>query len=200
MNLFQEAQPSFVSVKGDVFCIDGISRNALQVLIQQIQPIRKFFQDGKLICYSMDAKTSRTRKKYCAFCSSRHKCSPKLRISMIWLHGLDPIVLDLNRPSFTNLEEFVNADGALPVEVGAQVDVYLQSQENEHGQVELSKEKADKLKIWEELNEAVERDELVGGTITGRVKGGLTVDSGVKAFLPGSQVDLRPVRNLMFFI
>ncbi len=108
MNLFQEAQPSFVSVKGDAFSIDGISRNALQVLIQQIQPIRKFFQDGKLICYSMDAKISRSAKTYCAFCGTRHKCSPKLRISMIWLRDLEPIVLDLNRPSFTNLEEFVD--------------------------------------------------------------------------------------------
>ena len=108
MNLFQDTQPNFVSVRGDAFCVDGINYNALQVLIQQIQPIRKFFQDGKLTCYSMDAKISRNRKKYCAFCDTRHKCSPKLRISMIWLRDLDPIVLDLNRPSFSNLEEFVN--------------------------------------------------------------------------------------------
>ncbi len=97
-------------------------------------------------------------------------------------------------------EEFVDRDGQLTIAIGDKVDVYLESQENEHGQVELSKEKADKLKIWEEINAAVERDELVEGTITGRVKGGLTVDIGVKAFLPGSQVDLRPVRNLEKYI
>ena len=94
------------------------------------------------------------------------------------------------------IEEFVNVDGTLTIKAGDLIDVYLESQENEHGQIELSKEKADKLKIWDEINEAVERDELVNGTITGRVKGGLTVDIGVKAFLPGSQVDIRPVRNL----
>ncbi len=97
------------------------------------------------------------------------------------------------------IEEFSSAT-ALQIKVGDEIDVYLESQENEHGQVELSKEKADKLRIWDEINEAVERNELVKGTITGRVKGGLTVDIGVKAFLPGSQVDLRPVRNLEKYI
>ena len=98
------------------------------------------------------------------------------------------------------IEEFVGVDGALSIKVGDHIDVYLESQENEHGQIELSKEKADKLKIWDEINDCVERDELVEGIITGRVKGGLTVDIGVKAFLPGSQVDLRPVRNLEKYI
>jgi small subunit ribosomal protein S1 len=98
------------------------------------------------------------------------------------------------------IEEFVNVDGSLTVKAGDTVEVYLESQENDHGQIELSKEKADKLKIWDEINDAVERDELVEGIITGRVKGGLTVDIGVKAFLPGSQVDLRPVRNLEKYI
>ena len=60
----------------------------------------------------------------------------------------------------------------------------------------LSKEKADKMRIWDEISAACERDELVEGIIVGRVKGGLSVDIGVKAFLPGSQVDIRPVRNL----
>jgi len=98
------------------------------------------------------------------------------------------------------IEEFISSGEPLELKAGDTIDVYLESQENEHGQVELSKEKADKLKIWDEINEAVERNELVEGVITGRVKGGLTVDIGVKAFLPGSQVDLRPVRNLEKYI
>ena len=98
------------------------------------------------------------------------------------------------------IEEFADADKNVDLSVGDKIDVYLERQENEHGQVELSKEKADRLKVWDEINLAVERDELVDGTITGRVKGGLTVDIGVKAFLPGSQVDLRPVRNLEQYI
>jgi small subunit ribosomal protein S1 len=74
--------------------------------------------------------------------------------------------------------------------------VLLESRENDTGMVVLSKEKADKMRIWDEISAACERDELVEGTIVGRVKGGLSVDIGVKAFLPGSQVDLRPIRNL----
>ena len=68
--------------------------------------------------------------------------------------------------------------------------------------VVLSKEKADKMKVWDEISAACERDELIEGTISQRVKGGLsvTIRGGVKAFLPGSQVDLRPVRNLDSFI
>jgi small subunit ribosomal protein S1 len=112
--------------------------------------------------------------------------------------GKDFVTVDIGFKSEGQIaiEEFVGEDGKPDVTVGGTVDVYLEAQENEHGQVELSKEKADRLKIWDRINEAVERDELVEGVITGRVKGGLTVDIGVKAFLPGSQVDLRPVRNL----
>src|SRR3979411_804686 len=66
--------------------------------------------------------------------------------------------------------------------------------------VVLSKEKADKMRIWDEISAACERDEIVKGTIVGRVKGGLSVDIGVKGFLPGSQVDIRPVRNLDQYI
>ena len=68
--------------------------------------------------------------------------------------------------------------------------------EDEDGRIVLSKEKAERLKVWDEISNAYESDEPVEGTIIARVKGGLAVDIGVKAFLPGSQVDLRPVRNL----
>ena len=94
------------------------------------------------------------------------------------------------------LNEFIGADGVVHVKAGDLVDVLLESRENDTGMVVLSKEKADKMRIWDEISAACERDELVEGVIVGRVKGGLSVDIGVKAFLPGSQVDLRPIRNL----
>ncbi len=87
-------------------------------------------------------------------------------------------------------------DGQPGVKVGDKVEVLVESRENDTGMVVLSKEKADKMRIWDEISAACERDELVEGIIVGRVKGGLSVDIGVKAFLPGSQVDIRPVRNL----
>src|SRR5438874_3572770 len=94
------------------------------------------------------------------------------------------------------ISEFTNARGEVAVKAGDPVEVLLESRENDTGMVVLSKEKADKMRIWDEISAAGERDELVEGTIVGRVKGGLSVDIGVKAFLPGSQVDLRPIRNL----
>src|SRR6266403_1855857 len=94
------------------------------------------------------------------------------------------------------LSEFGLLDGKPNVKAGDAVEVLLESRENDTGMVVLSKEKADKMRIWDEISAACERDELVEGTIVGRVKGGLSVDIGVKAFLPGSQVDLRPIRNL----
>src|SRR6184192_1868491 len=94
------------------------------------------------------------------------------------------------------IQEFGLLEGKPNVKAGDKVDVLLESRENDTGMVVLSKEKADKMRIWDEISAACERDELVEGTIVGRVKGGLSVDIGVKAFLPGSQVDLRPIRNL----
>jgi len=98
------------------------------------------------------------------------------------------------------ISEFTNAKGEVQVKVGDEVEVLVEARENENGMVVLSKEKADKMRVWDEISAACERDEIVRGTIIGRVKGGLSVDIGVKAFLPGSQVDIRPVRNLDQFI
>jgi small subunit ribosomal protein S1 len=92
--------------------------------------------------------------------------------------------------------EFMTEEGEMTIKVGDTVDVLVEVSEDGEGRVVLSKEKAERLKIWDEISNAYERDESCEGTIISRVKGGLSVDIGVKAFLPGSQVDLRPVRNL----
>ncbi len=86
--------------------------------------------------------------------------------------------------------------GSTDLKVGDMVDVYLEKTENADGLIVLSKEKADKIKIWDQINKAYENDEILEGRVAERIKGGLTVDIGVKAFLPGSQIDLRPVRDL----
>jgi small subunit ribosomal protein S1 len=92
--------------------------------------------------------------------------------------------------------EFMDEEGNVLVGPGDEVDVLLEESEDADGRIVLSKEKADRLKIWDEISRAYKADEPVEGTVISRVKGGLAVDIGVKAFLPGSQVDLRPVRNL----
>jgi len=112
----------------------------------------------------------------------------------------DEVVIDIGGKSegIIPLNEFLDAQGQVSVKAGDKIDVYIESRENDDGLVTLSKEKADKMKVWDEISAACERDELIEGTISQRVKGGLsvTIRGGVKAFLPGSQVDLRPIRNL----
>ena len=114
--------------------------------------------------------------------------------------GRDAVIVDIGYKSegVISTGEFVTPGGEVRVDVGDVVDVLVEAKENDDGLVSLSKEKADKLKVWDEISAACERDELIEGTITSRVKGGLsvTIRGGVKAFLPGSQVDLRPIRNL----
>src|SRR5580692_7507954 len=112
----------------------------------------------------------------------------------------DNVVIDIGGKSegIIAVSEFADATGQITVKAGDRIDVYIESRENDDGLVTLSKEKADKMKVWDEISSACERDELIEGTISQRVKGGLsvTIRGGVKAFLPGSQVDLRPIRNL----
>jgi small subunit ribosomal protein S1 len=112
----------------------------------------------------------------------------------------DSVVVDIGGKSEGVIarHEFVDAQGAMTVKAGDKVDVFVESRESDDGLISLSKEKADKMKVWDEISSACERDEIIEGTISQRVKGGLsvTIRGGVKAFLPGSQVDLRPIRNL----
>jgi small subunit ribosomal protein S1 len=107
----------------------------------------------------------------------------------------DAVVIDIGGKSEGVISK---AEFAQAVNVGERIDVFIESRENDDGLITLSKEKADKMKVWDEISAACERDEIIEGTVTQRVKGGLsvTIRGGVKAFLPGSQVDLRPVRNL----
>jgi small subunit ribosomal protein S1 len=112
----------------------------------------------------------------------------------------DTVVVDIGGKSegVISLDEFRGSDGTIQVKAGDKVDVFIESRESDDGLISLSKEKADKMKVWDEISSACERDEIIEGTISQRVKGGLsvTIRGGVKAFLPGSQVDLRPIRNL----
>ena len=106
----------------------------------------------------------------------------------------DSVVVDVGYKSegIIPLSELADENGLVSVEVGDKVDVLFEKRENENGLIGLSKEKADRQKIWNGLEE----DAVVEGRVISRIKGGLSVDIGVTAFLPGSQVDLRPVRNL----
>ncbi len=94
------------------------------------------------------------------------------------------------------IHEFKDDDGNIKAEVGDQVEVMVELWDDDEEVVILSKEKAASVKIWEEIKKTYDEDGTVEGVITNRVKGGFSVDIGVQAFLPGSQADLRPIRNL----
>jgi len=97
------------------------------------------------------------------------------------------------------LAEFKNALGELEVEIGDEVEVALEAMEDGFGETKLSREKAKRDQVWRRLEKAFEEGEIVKGIISGKVKGGFTVDvEDVRAFLPGSLVDVRPVRDTLY--
>jgi small subunit ribosomal protein S1 len=97
------------------------------------------------------------------------------------------------------VEQFYNESGELDVNIGDTVEVALDSFEDGYGESRLSREKAKRARAWTRLEEAQQADEIVTGRFTGKVKGGFTVDIGeIRAFLPGSLVDVRPVRDTAY--
>ena len=113
MNYLQETTPLFVSIKNEKFILNSSSHDYLQCIIQKAQPVRKFFRNGKLDCYSMDAKISHSGKTYCVFCDHNYICQRKIRLSMIMINCTEPIplILDINRPSFPGFQELVERIG-----------------------------------------------------------------------------------------
>lgn len=102
----------------------------------------------------------------------------------------------LKSESLIPLEEFKNDNGEVDVKIGDFVPVAIDSLENGYGETKLSREKAKRLASWIELEDCLERGEIMSGVISGKVKGGLTVMvNGLRAFLPGSLVDIRPVKD-----
>lgn len=114
----------------------------------------------------------------------------------------DYVLMDINYKSegLIPISEFRVVNGVRDVKPGDKVEVLIDRIENENGMIVLSKDKADMMRAWTDISKAAENEEVIEGTIVAKVKGGLSVDIGVKAFLPGSQIDLRPVRNMDSFI
>ncbi len=96
--------------------------------------------------------------------------------------------------------EFRISDGESQMKVGQELDVYIDRIEDDNGMMVLSKDRADIIRVWKYISQVAEKEEIIDGTIIAKVKGGLSVDIGVKAFLPGSQIELRSVHNLSNYI
>ncbi|MEY3572673.1 MAG: ribosomal protein [Pseudomonadota bacterium] len=102
----------------------------------------------------------------------------------------------LKSESFIPVEEFLNDQGVLDVQEGDFISVAIESLEDGRGETRLSRDRAKRLAAWVSLEQALESGEMVTGTVTGKVKGGLTVmTNGIRAFLPGSLVDTRPIKD-----
>lgn len=110
----------------------------------------------------------------------------------------DHVLVDIGYKSEgqIRIHEFQDEKGQVHAQPGDRIEVMVEWWDDENEVVVLSKEKAEKVKVWEEIKKAYEADQPIEGVISSRVKGGFSVDIGVNAFLPGSQADLRPVRNL----
>jgi small subunit ribosomal protein S1 len=116
--------------------------------------------------------------------------------------GRDSITVDIGYKceGTVPIHEFTTRDGEITTHEGDTVDVYFESTDTESGNVHLSRQKALQLVVWRDIERAFESDGAVEGAIVGKVKGGLKVDIGVPAFLPGSHADIRPARNLDRYI
>ena len=114
----------------------------------------------------------------------------------------DYVLVDVNYKSEGRIpkSEFRMVAGQENIQVGQELDVYIDHVENDQGMMVLSKDRADIMKIWKDISKVVENEEVIEGTVIAKVKGGLSVDIGVNAFLPGSQIDFRPVRDLNSYI
>jgi small subunit ribosomal protein S1 len=110
----------------------------------------------------------------------------------------DNVLVDVGYKSegLIDIDEFKNEEGQVDAKIGDEVEVMIEVWDEEEERVVLSKEKAATIKIWEAVKTIFDEDGTVDGVITSRVKGGFSVDIGLPAFLPGSQADLRPIRNL----
>jgi len=111
-------------------------------------------------------------------------------------HNFVVVNAGLKSESYIDLEEFLNDRGEIDVQEGDFVSVAIDALENGYGETRLSRDRAKRLAAWINLEKALDNGDLVSGTITGKVKGGLTVmTNGIRAFLPGSLIDMRPVKD-----
>ncbi|MDX1582473.1 MAG: 30S ribosomal protein S1, partial [Thermoanaerobaculia bacterium] len=108
------------------------------------------------------------------------------------------LVVDIGYKSegLVPIDQVTDRSGEVKYKQGDEVDVFVERLEDPSGYVLLSRDKAERVIVWDQLEESYKKEEPIEGTITDRVKGGLSVDVGVKAFLPGSLVDVRPIKNL----
>lgn len=112
------------------------------------------------------------------------------------------VIVDVGHKSegIIPIRECIGSDGKVTVKLGDEIAVLLENSESNDDYLLLSTEKAEKIRVWDEIERVYHENSVMTGRVVEKVKGGLSVDIGVRAFLPGSQVDIKPVRNLDHFV
>ncbi len=130
--------------------------------------------------------------------SMRHLSEGQIVTGRVIAINPNHVVVDVGYKSegLIPVAEFVDFEGNLSVEIGDDVEVLLERTEDSEGHVLLSKQKAERMKVWSDIEQSYKAGDIIHGRVIDRIKGGLTVDVGIRAFLPGSLVDIKPVKNL----
>jgi small subunit ribosomal protein S1 len=130
--------------------------------------------------------------------SMRHLAEGEIVTGKVIEITSNDVVIDVGYKSegLVPVQEFTSYDGELGVAVGDEVEVLLERAEDVEGHVLLSKRKAERMQVWSEIEKSYQAGETIKGRVIDRIKGGLTVDIGIRAFLPGSLVDIRPIKHL----
>jgi small subunit ribosomal protein S1 len=130
--------------------------------------------------------------------SMRHLSEGQIVTGKVITINPNHVVVDVGYKSegLIPLAEFVDFEGNLSVDVGDEVEVLLERTEDAEGHVLLSKQKAERMMVWSDIEKSYKAGDIIHGRVIDRIKGGLTVDVGIRAFLPGSLVDIKPVKNL----
>jgi small subunit ribosomal protein S1 len=130
--------------------------------------------------------------------SMRHLSEGQIVTGRVITINPNHVVVDVGYKSegLIPIAEFVDYEGNLAVEIGDDVEVLLERTEDAEGHVLLSKQKAERMMVWSDIEKSYKAGDIIRGRVIDRIKGGLTVDVGIRAFLPGSLVDIKPVKNL----
>ncbi|MGB5660821.1 MAG: 30S ribosomal protein S1 [Thermoanaerobaculia bacterium] len=130
--------------------------------------------------------------------SMRHLSEGQIVTGRVIAINPNHVVVDVGYKSegLIPIAEFVDYEGNLSVEIGDDVEVLLERTEDAEGHVLLSKQKAERMMVWSDIEKSYKAGDIIRGRVIDRIKGGLTVDVGIRAFLPGSLVDIKPVKNL----
>ncbi len=130
--------------------------------------------------------------------SMRHLAEGEIVTGIVIEVTTNEVVVDVGYKSegLVPLREFADSEGNINVKVGDEVEVLLEQTEGAEGHIMLSKSKAERMRVWAEVENSYKEGKIIIGRVIDRIKGGLTVDVGLRAFLPGSLVDIKPVKHL----